>query len=153
MIFGNGIIYNDKHFRNNQIMPVKKKILVVDDSPIMTLIIGGIVNEDPLLQVAEYASDGIEALSKVSSIQPDLILLDLEMPKMNGVEFLKQVRFKSKAKILIVTAESPNSEKVTQAKALGIDGVIFKPSGAGSAELKAQRSLEIRNAIHRSLGL
>ncbi|MGL5033963.1 MAG: response regulator [Microcystaceae cyanobacterium] len=134
-------------------MAVKKKILVVDDSPIMTLIMGGIVNEDPLLQVAEYASDGIEALAKVASVQPDLILLDLEMPKMNGVEFLKQVRFKSKAKVLVVTAEEPNSEKVTQAKALGIDGVIFKPSGSVSADLKAQRSAEIRSAIHRSLGL
>lgn len=134
-------------------MPVKKKILVVDDSPIMTLIMGRIVNKDPLLQVAEYASDGIEALAKVSSVQPDLILLDLEMPKMNGIEFLKQVRFKSKAKILLVTAESPNSEKVTQAKALGVDGVIFKPSGTGSADLKAQRSLEIPDAIYRSLGM
>ena len=134
-------------------MAVKKKILVVDDSPIMTLIMGGIVNEDPLLQVAEYASDGSEALTKVASVQPDLILLDLEMPKMNGVEFLKQVRFKSNAKVLVVTAEEPNSPKVIQAKTLGIDGVIFKPSGSVSAELKAQRSVEIRNAIYRSLGL
>ena len=85
-------------------MPVKKKILVVDDSPIMSLVIGNIVSEDPLLQVVEYASDGMEALTKVGTVKPDLIILDLQMPKMNGVEFMKQVRLKSTAKVLVVTA-------------------------------------------------
>lgn len=131
----------------------KKKILVVDDSPIMTLVMGGIVGEDPLLQVAEYASDGIEALAKVSTVQPDLILLDLEMPKMNGIEFMKLVRSKSQAKVLVVTAEDPASAKVAQIKGLGVDGIIFKPSGAVSADLKAKRSQEIRNEIHRILSL
>lgn len=131
----------------------KKKILVVDDSPIMTLVMGGIVSEDPLLQVAEYASDGIEALAKVSTVQPDLILLDLEMPKMNGIEFMKLVRSKSQAKVLVVTAEDPASAKVAQIKGLGVDGIIFKPSGAVSADLKTKRSQEIRNEIHRILSL
>lgn len=134
-------------------MTARKKILVVDDSPIMTVVIGGIVSEDPLLQVAEYASDGIEALQKVDEVQPDLILLDLEMPKMDGVEFLKQVRFKSRAKVLVVTAEEPSSPKVAQARSLGVDGVIFKPSGAVSADLKAKRSQEIRDSIRRILHL
>lgn len=134
-------------------MVTKKKILVVDDSPIMTLIMGGIISEDPQLQVAEYASDGIEALAKVDTVKPDLILLDLEMPRMNGVEFMKQVRLKSKAKVLVVTAEEPTSPKVTQVKGLGVDGIIFKPSGSVSADLKAQRSQEIRDAIHRILSI
>jgi chemotaxis response regulator CheB len=134
-------------------MTVKKKILVVDDSPIMTLIMGSIVSEDPLLQVVEYAADGLEALQKVGAVKPDLILLDIEMPKMNGVEFMRLVRVKSSAKVLVVTAEEPNSAKVTQIKALGVDGVIFKPSGAVSADLKAKRSQEIRSEIHRILGI
>ena len=134
-------------------MVTKKKILVVDDSPIMTLIMGGIISEDPQLQVAEYASDGIEALAKVDTVKPDLILLDLAMPKMNGVEFMKQVRFKSKAKVLVVTAEEPTSPQVAQVKSLGVDGIIFKPAGAVSADLKAQRSQEIRDTIHRILGI
>lgn len=134
-------------------MSAKKKILVVDDSPIMTLIIGGIVGEDPMLQVVEYASDGIEALAKVGLVKPDLILLDIEMPKMNGVEFMKQVRLKSQAKVLVITAEEPTSPKVAQMKSLGADGVIFKPSGSVSADLKAKRSQEIRNAIHQVLGI
>ncbi len=134
-------------------MVTKKKILVVDDSPIMRVVIGGIVNEDPMLQIVEYAADGIEALSKVESTQPDLILLDLEMPKMNGVDFMKNVRLKSRAKVLVVTAEDPSSPKVAQARGLGVDGVIFKPSGSVSADLKAQRSQEIRNSIHRILNI
>ncbi|MFN5515241.1 MAG: response regulator [Cyanobacteriota bacterium] len=134
-------------------MAIKKKILVVDDSPIMTLIMGSIVSEDPLLQVVEYAADGLEALQKVGAVKPDLILLDIEMPKMNGVEFMKLVRSKSSAKVLVVTAEEPNSPKVMQIKALGVDGVIFKPSGSVSADLKAKRSQEIRSEIHRILGI
>lgn len=132
-------------------MPVKKKILVVDDSPIMSLVIGNIVSEDPLLQVVEYASDGMEALAKVGTVKPDLIILDLQMPKMNGVEFMKQVRLKSTAKVLVVTAEDPSSPIVAQAKALGVDDIIFKPSGAVSADLKAKRSQEIRDLIRRIL--
>ena len=132
-------------------MPVKKKILVVDDSPIMSLVIGNIVSEDPLLQVVEYASDGMEALTKVGTVKPDLIILDLQMPKMNCVEFMKQVRLKSTAKVLVVTAEDPSSPIVAQAKALGVDEVLFKPSGAVSADLKAKRSQEIRDLIRRIL--
>ncbi len=132
-------------------MPVKKKILVVDDSPIMSLVIGNIVSEDPLLQVVEYASDGMEALTKVGTVKPDLIILDLQMPKMNGVEFMKQVSLKSTAKVLVVTAEDPSSPIVAQAKALGVDEVLFKPSGAVSADLKAKRSQEIRDLIRRIL--
>ncbi|MFM7189745.1 MAG: response regulator [Microcystaceae cyanobacterium] len=134
-------------------MAIKKKILVVDDSPIMTLIMGSIVSEDPLLQVAEYAADGLEALEKVSAVKPDLILLDIEMPKMNGVEFMRLVRSKSPAKVLVVTAEEPNSPKVAQIRGLGVDGIIFKPSGAVSADLKAKRSQAIRSEIHRILGI
>lgn len=130
---------------------VKKKILVVDDSPIMTLVLGNIVAEDPQLQVIEYASDGLEALKKVETTKPDLIILDLEMPKMNGVEFMKQLRFKSQAKVLVVTAEEANSEKVMQIKSLGIDGLIFKPSNLIAQELKTQKSQEIRTLIHRVL--
>ena len=129
----------------------KKKILVVDDSPIMTLVLGNIVAEDPQLQVVEYASDGLEALKKIEATKPDLIILDLEMPKMNGVEFMKQIRFKSQAKVIVVTAEEANSEKVIQIKSLGIDGLVFKPSNIVAQELKNQKSQEIRNLIHRIL--
>lgn len=131
----------------------RKKILVVDDSPIMGLVIGNIVSEDPLLQVVEYASDGLDALAKVGTVKPDLIILDLQMPKMNGVEFMKQVRSKSNAKVLVVTAEEPSSPIVAQAKALGVNEILFKPSGAVSAELKAKRSQEIRDLIRRILNL
>jgi two-component system chemotaxis response regulator CheB len=131
----------------------KKKILVVDDSPIMGLVIGNIISEDPLLQVVEYASDGLDALAKVGTVKPDLIILDLQMPKMNGVEFMKQVRSKSNAKVLVVTAEDPSSPIVAQAKALGVNEILFKPSGAVSAESKAQRSQEIRGLIRRILNI
>jgi two-component system chemotaxis response regulator CheB len=117
----------------------------------MTLVLGNIVAEDPQLQVVEYASDGLEALKKVEATKPDLIILDVEMPKMNGVEFMKQVRFKSQAKVIVVTAEEANSDKVNQIKSLGIDGLVFKPSNIVAQELKNQKSQEIRNLIRRIL--
>ncbi|MEB3229070.1 MAG: response regulator [Synechocystis sp.] len=132
-------------------LTAKKKILVIDDSPIMTLVLGNIVAADPQLQVVEYASDGLDGLKKVETAKPDLIILDLEMPKMNGVEFMKQVRFKSQAKVIVVTAEAANSEKVQQIKTLGIDGLVFKPSNVVAQELKNQKSQEIRNLIHQVL--
>jgi two-component system chemotaxis response regulator CheB len=134
-------------------MTSKKKILVVDDSPIMTLVLGNIVAQDPQLQVIEYASDGLEALKKVDTCKPDLIILDLEMPKMDGVDFIKQMRSKSKAKVVVVTAAPPTSPKVAQAKGLGIDGIIFKPSNLVAQELKNQKSKEICDIIHKALNI
>lgn len=132
---------------------VKKQIMIVDDSPIMRVIIGNIISEDVNLTIAEYASDGQEALSKLTNIKPDLIILDLEMPNMDGVTFLQNLKIKSNAKVIIVTGADLNSPKINQAKMLGANAVINKPSGVVSPDLKVKKGEEIKKTIYRILGL
>lgn len=63
------------------------KVLIVDDSALMRSLIGKIVDGTPGLTVADKAMNGRFALQKLERVQPDIIVLDLEMPEMNGIEF------------------------------------------------------------------
>lgn len=135
-------------------MVAKKNIMIIEDSPIMRVILGSIVGEDPTnLQISEYAANGKEALEKLNIVKPDLIILDLEMPEMDGITFLQNVKMKSNAKIMVVTGAEATSPKRNQAKILGAEAIIDKPSGVVSPDLKAKRGQEIKQTIYRLLGL
>ena len=87
-------------------------------------------------------------------MRPDLILLDIEMPEMDGLEFLRHARLKSKAKVVVLTSVAPEgSVKAMQARALGADAVITKPSGAVSYDLAEKRGSELVQTIYRLLGI
>jgi len=131
----------------------RKKIMIVDDSSAMRLVIRNFINSDPNYVVVQTAANGKEALEKLASANPDLILLDLEMPEMNGLDFLRHARLKTHAKLVVlsstVEAGSPN---VTKARALGADAVVLKPSGAISYDLADKKGSELWQVIHRLLG-
>ena len=104
------------------------KILVVDDMRVIREPIAG------SLRLAGYdtcvASDGMEALRMIESDPPDLILLDVRMPKMGGVELLKALRAvprTEKIPVLLLTAEA-EKEMVLEAAKLGIAGFVLKSS-------------------------
>jgi len=85
----------------------KKRVLVVDDSEIIRISVCKVVRE--LGYVAVEAEHGVEALEKVAVRLPDLIILDLIMPKMGGIEVLRQLREEestSKIPVIVVTASS-----------------------------------------------
>jgi chemotaxis response regulator CheB len=132
----------------------KKRVMIVDDAAMMRLIIQNMLRGDPHLSLVGAASNGREALEKLSELQPDLILLDLEMPEMDGLEFLRHARLKSKARVLVLTSVAPQgSGKAMQAYALGADVVISKPSGAISYDLAEKRGSELIQAIYRLLDI
>ena len=82
----------------------KKRILIVDDSFVMRALLRGIVTSDPDLEVAGEATNGLEALQQVKEMAPDLVLLDIEMPHMDGIECLKRLRLMSKVPVIIVSS-------------------------------------------------
>ncbi len=132
----------------------KKKIMVVDDAAMMRLVVRNMLGRDPHVHLAGFASNGKEALEKLETVRPDLILLDIEMPEMDGLEFLRHARLKSQAKVVMLTSMAPKgSTKARQARALGADAVIAKPSGAVSYDLEEKRGSEIRQTIYRLLGI
>src|SRR5579859_2091588 len=68
------------------------RILVVDDSVVMRKLLGDTLSADPELEVVGWACDGKVALAKFAQLRPDLITLDLEMPVMNGLQTLVEIR-------------------------------------------------------------
>ena len=132
----------------------QKNIMLVDDSSMMRLIIRNLLVTDPNLAVASSVDNGKKALDELATVQPDLILLDLEMPEMDGVEFLRLARSKTKAKIVVLSSVSPaGSPKAAQALSLGADAIISKPSGAVSFDLKDARGSELFHVIYQQLGM
>ncbi len=121
-------------------MSDKKKILVVDDEEKNRELLEAMLI--PLDYLVETASDGEEALEKVAQYQPDLILLDVMMPRMNGFEAAKRLKADDTLRIIpivMVTALKDVENKV-KAIAIGVDDFLSKP--VDSSELKARvRSL------------
>ena len=79
-------------------------VLVVDDHPFMRTGLAGEINSQPDMRVVAEASDGVECLEKFKEFVPDITLLDLRMPNMNGLDALKAIRaVKPDAKVIILT--------------------------------------------------
>ena len=132
----------------------QKRIMLVDDSSMMRLIIRNLLLTDSNLTIVNSAENGKKALEALPTAQPDLILLDLEMPEMDGIEFLRLGRSKTKAKIIVLTSVAPaGSSKATLALSLGADAIISKPSGAVSFDLKEARGSELFQVIYKQLGM
>ena len=118
----------------------KKRILIVDDSFVMRALLRGIVTSDPDLEVAGEATNGLEALQQVKEMAPDLVLLDIEMPHMDGIECLKRLRLMSKVPVIIVSSVAQaGSPQAIEARKFGAAEVIAKPSGAMSLDLNAKK--------------
>ena len=107
--------------------PMSNKILIVDDEPFNLDLLEQELSDQGY--VIEKANDGTEALAKVPSFQPDLILLDYMMPKMNGLEVLKRLRGDDQGKgipVILLTAKATQEDKVRGLDA-GADDYVIKP--------------------------
>ena len=102
--------------------PTRARILLVDDHPMMRRGIRQLLElEDDFLIVGE-ANNGEEALSLIDSLQPQLILLDNNMPQMNGVETLKRLRQVGYAGKILLFTVSDAEKDVRDALRFGADG-------------------------------
>ena len=120
-------------------------VLVCDDSALMRNLIGRIVDETTGLKVCGKAENGQDLLDKIPQCNPDVILLDIEMPVMNGVEFLKKRKEqKIKVPVIILSSVATEGAKVTmQCLELGASDFITKPGGSSVTLKIADVSSEI----------
>jgi len=103
----------------------------------MRNLIGHMVEDTPGLVIAEKAMNGLFALQKIPRVNPDIIILDLEMPEMNGIEFLQERKKQGiKIPVIILSSIAEKGAKITmEALALGASDFIQKPSGSVSMDI------------------
>ena len=110
------------------------KIMITDDHSMIREGLKSLLELDGDIEVIAEAENGEECLQKLLSVKPDVLLLDINMPKMNGLEVLKTLKdAKSKVKVLVLTVHN-ETEYLMKAVEIGINGYVLKDSE--SAELK-----------------
>lgn len=120
------------------------KVLVVDDSSTMRRIISKILKKMDITEIFQ-ASDGVDALNLLSSNSVDLILLDWNMPRMNGLGLVKNLRENSKfnsTSIIMVTTEAERSSVVEAVKA-GANNYLAKPFTPDALITKIKETLHL----------
>ena len=106
----------------------KIRVLVVDDSRMIRDVLTEILNSQPDIEVVGAAADAFEARDMMKSLQPDVVTLDVEMPKMNGLEFLdKLMRARPTPVVMISSATERGSEVTFRALELGAVDFVTKP--------------------------
>ncbi|MCR4748314.1 MAG: chemotaxis-specific protein-glutamate methyltransferase CheB [Lachnospiraceae bacterium] len=106
-----------------------KKILLVDDSALMRRVLHDIINSDGRFSVEDEATNGVEALALMQSKAYDGVVLDVNMPKMNGIELLKEMKTRGiKAKVLMASTATQEGSQITlDCLELGALDFIHKP--------------------------
>jgi two-component system chemotaxis response regulator CheB len=119
----------------------------VDDSALMRKLISQILQRDPAIQVVGTAMDGSFGLKKIEELHPQVITLDLEMPRMDGIETLRVITRKYKIPVIIVSAHSKEGAATTfHALSLGAFDFVRKPVDAVSGHLE-----EIANELTKKI--
>lgn len=118
------------------------KVLVCDDSALMRNLISRVVNSGDGMKVVATAMNGKFALQKIPDCDPDVIVLDIEMPEMNGIEFLKERKVRKwTMPVIILSSIATQGAAVTmQALELGASDFITKPGGSVTADISSVSS-------------
>ncbi|AZR74219.1 chemotaxis response regulator protein-glutamate methylesterase [Anoxybacter fermentans] len=111
------------------------RVLIADDSAFMRRVISDLINSDPELQVIATARNGVEALELIKKLDPDVVTLDIEMPKLNGFETLKEImRISPKPVVMISHLTQEGATTTLNCLEAGAMDFIPKPSGSISLD-------------------
>ena len=122
-------------------MTAKIRILLVDDSSVIRRLLTDALSSDPALEVADSAADGRIALAKLPTVKPDLVILDVEMPEMDGLETLTEIRRRQpRLPVIMFSSLTERGAAVTlEALALGANDYVAQPSNSGNMTVALQR--------------
>ncbi len=126
----------------------KIRVLVVDDSALARRAISDALARDPEIEVVGAASDPYVARDEILALQPDVITLDLEMPRMDGLTFLKILQEHYPVPVVVVSSLTPSgSAKALEALEAGALDVLAKPDGSGTlGQLAHQLAYHVKAA-------
>lgn len=132
---------------------MKKRVLVVDDSALMRKLISDMINSSPDFEVVGTARDGEDALKKAGQLRPDVVTMDVEMPRVNGLEALAHIMMHMPTPVIMLSALTKEGTETTiRALELGAVDFIAKPGGKSISmsieEIRDELLRKIRVAVH-----
>lgn len=134
----------------------KTRILIVDDSPLLRQVLVDMLSQEPDIEIVGMARDGLEAISMAKDLKPDLITLDVEMPRMSGLEALATIMRDNPVPVVMVsTKTSAGAEATLEALEKGAVDFVCKPrSGSFMAlrEVHEELVAKIRSARNAAVG-
>lgn len=138
--------------------PRKVKVLIVDDSAVVRQMLTQQLSRDPEIEVVGTAIDPYVAREKIIDLEPDVLTLDVEMPRMDGITFLRKLmRHKPMPVVVVSSVTQAGSQQALEALEAGAVEVICKPGGAYSVDdlgvdlahrVKAAAAATLRPATH-----
>jgi len=130
------------------------RTLIVDDSAMMRRMLRGILASDARFQVVGEAVDGAAGLTAQAELRPDLTLLDLEMPVLDGMGFLAEWALRGHGQVIVVSsAAHPGSAAALEVLRRGAWAAVAKPSGALSPDIAARAGAEILATAREAAGI
>jgi two-component system chemotaxis response regulator CheB len=129
----------------------KIRVIIVDDSQVMRDLITQIVSNEPDMEVAATAQDPFDAREKIKALSPDVVLLDIEMPRMDGLTFLEKImRLRPMPVVMVSTLTVAGGTATLRALELGAVDFVTKPSArisqASTGEFAADIAAKVRIA-------
>lgn len=122
------------------------KILIVDDHPVVREGLAGFLGQDKELKVVGEAKDGLQAVEQAKKLNPDIVLMDLQMPGLDGVEAMRQIRAESENIRFIVLTTYNTKEDILKAIDAGAKAFLLK-------DAPRQEVCEAIRAVHRGESL
>jgi two-component system chemotaxis response regulator CheB len=119
----------------------KIRVLIVDDAVVVRRMVSDVLSADPAIEVAGTAANGSIGLAKIAQVAPDLVTLDVEMPGMDGIAALKEIRklYPRLPVIMFSTLTQRCAATTLDALALGANDYVTKPANVGSVAVAMQR--------------
>jgi two-component system chemotaxis response regulator CheB len=126
------------------------RVLIVDDSAVIRRLLSNLLASDPEIVVAGTAGNGIQALARIPEVKPDLITLDIEMPEMDGLETLVEIRklYPKLPVIMFSTLTERGATATLDALAKGASDYVTKPSHSSGAESASE---QVRDELTRKI--
>lgn len=120
------------------------RILVADDQRLFRECIAGMLAQERFFSVVGQAGDGIEALELAETYKPDVLLMDVQMPRMDGIEALRRIKEEwPQIRVILLSAYTVD-ERVLEGLSAGASGYLLKDSSAGRGRSRHSRSLRRR---------
>src|SRR3954468_14747757 len=133
-------------------MTAPVRVLIVDDSAVMRQLLSTLLAEDPEIEVVGTAPDPLVARDRIKMLNPDVITLDVEMPHMDGVSFLRKIMTLRPMPVVMISSLTQAGAEVTlEALEIGAVDFIAKPASNQAKELAAlagELQAKVKNAAH-----